>query len=319
MPHPSFDLVYLASRYGRRLELCGYRDQLERAGYTVTSRWLNGSHDNPDPQAKVRYATEDYVDLHTATTLILFTDDQEGPFLPPIGAPPAEEKEQWVLIDGSRLGYAISSFGRVRNGEGEIVHGKIHHQGYRRVFPNGKHGKPQSVHQLVASAFLGPCPPGYEIDHKDTRKNNNWIGNLEYVTHAENIRRARAYGLCGCSKGEMNGRAKLTWHDVADIRQALHEGATKVSLGRTYEVSETVIRHIEIGKLWPIEPDMPSRGGKFVELGMAIAWDKRIVICGPEENVFCSLAQCLVVPDFATALRRLQQEDAAYVTTAGRH
>lgn len=29
----------------------------------------------------------------------------------------------------------------------------------------------------------------YEIDHKDGNKSNNNLSNLEYVTHAENIRR----------------------------------------------------------------------------------------------------------------------------------
>jgi hypothetical protein len=34
--------VYLAARYARRTELCGYRTELESRGFTVTSRWLNG-------------------------------------------------------------------------------------------------------------------------------------------------------------------------------------------------------------------------------------------------------------------------------------
>lgn len=36
--------IYLAARYSRREELCGYRTQLEEMGHTITSRWLNGSH-----------------------------------------------------------------------------------------------------------------------------------------------------------------------------------------------------------------------------------------------------------------------------------
>lgn len=30
----------------------------------------------------------------------------------------------------------------------------------------------------------------------------------------------------------------------------------------------------------------PSRGGRHVELGLALAWDKRIAIVGPRENIF---------------------------------
>jgi hypothetical protein len=40
--------IYLAARYSRREELCGYRTDLERAGFTVTSRWLNGEHQITD-------------------------------------------------------------------------------------------------------------------------------------------------------------------------------------------------------------------------------------------------------------------------------
>lgn len=42
----SFDLmkIYLAARYSRREELCGYRDELTNLGHNVQARWLNGEH-----------------------------------------------------------------------------------------------------------------------------------------------------------------------------------------------------------------------------------------------------------------------------------
>lgn len=40
--------IYLASRYSRRLELCGYRSELEKLGHRVTSRWLDGNHQISD-------------------------------------------------------------------------------------------------------------------------------------------------------------------------------------------------------------------------------------------------------------------------------
>ena len=39
---------YLAARYSRRLELCGYRADLAGLGIEVTSRWLSGSHQLDD-------------------------------------------------------------------------------------------------------------------------------------------------------------------------------------------------------------------------------------------------------------------------------
>lgn len=74
--------IYLAARYSRREELCGYRAQLEAMGHTVTSRWLNGDHQIDDhglsEEAKrserERFAQEDYDDVLSANVLIAFTE-----------------------------------------------------------------------------------------------------------------------------------------------------------------------------------------------------------------------------------------------------
>ena len=48
------------------------------------------------------------------------------------------------------------------------------------------------IHTLVALHFIGPKPtPKYEINHRDMVKNNNHYTNLEWVTHTENLRKAR--------------------------------------------------------------------------------------------------------------------------------
>lgn len=90
--------IYLASRYSRREELCEYRRELESAGHTVTSRWLNGKHqidasgvpigdkgeklvegdggaDTPEANAlRAHFVTEDYQDVQTAELVISFTE-----------------------------------------------------------------------------------------------------------------------------------------------------------------------------------------------------------------------------------------------------
>ena len=69
--------IYLAARYSRREELCGYRSELERLGHTVTARWLNGEHqaadDDPGPLAE-QFAQHDYDDLRYSDLLINFTE-----------------------------------------------------------------------------------------------------------------------------------------------------------------------------------------------------------------------------------------------------
>ena len=43
-----------------------------------------------------------------------------------------------------------------------------------------------SVHKMVAQKYLGDCPAGCEISHRDgNRLNNHWT-NLEYITHSAN-------------------------------------------------------------------------------------------------------------------------------------
>lgn len=54
----------------------------------------------------------------------------------------------------------------------------ISNAGYLRV---GLH----LVHRLVAEAFHGPCPLGYEVDHVNGDKLDNRAVNLEYVTRCE--------------------------------------------------------------------------------------------------------------------------------------
>jgi len=74
--------VYLASRYSRREELCRYRADLQAAGYTVTSRWLDGNHQISDDGLSAeagaierqRFALEDYEDVCAADLLIAFTE-----------------------------------------------------------------------------------------------------------------------------------------------------------------------------------------------------------------------------------------------------
>jgi hypothetical protein len=42
------------------------------------------------------------------------------------------------------------------------------------------------VHQLVAEAFGGPCPPGYKLVHLNGNKTDNrWPDNLAYVAESD--------------------------------------------------------------------------------------------------------------------------------------
>lgn len=44
------------------------------------------------------------------------------------------------------------------------------------------------IHKAVAECWLGECPQGYEVDHKDRDSRNNHYSNLRYVTKSEQMK-----------------------------------------------------------------------------------------------------------------------------------
>ena len=62
---------HLAARYARRLELCGYREQLLSIGDTVTSRWLDF---RKMPSWGFGITRQDCEDLMAADAVITFTE-----------------------------------------------------------------------------------------------------------------------------------------------------------------------------------------------------------------------------------------------------
>jgi hypothetical protein len=90
--------IYLAARYSRRLELCGYRDQLRGLGHDVQAVWLDGEHqisdhgkpigehgealvEGDDGSASERaaalrskFAQDDFRDVSSCELLIAFTE-----------------------------------------------------------------------------------------------------------------------------------------------------------------------------------------------------------------------------------------------------
>lgn len=116
------------------------------------------------------------------------------------------EKEEWRPVVGFEGAYSVSNLGRVRRNipEDNTYVGRIlvlskdskKHFRYLRVhLVYGPIKKYCTVHSLVATSFLGPCPEKKQINHIDGVKINNRIENLEYVTQPENMSHAKRIGL----------------------------------------------------------------------------------------------------------------------------
>lgn len=162
-----------------------------------------------------------------------------------------------IILSGT---YEVSSLGRVRRAApgrlthvGRLLNPVILKIGYPFVRPvvNGKNVG-MYVHRLVAEAFLGPCPEGCEVNHKDGDKANPALSNLEYVTHAENMRHASRSMLL--VRGESHGGSKLTEADVRSIRSNWKDGQSISSIARARTLSTATVFNIVKRKLWKHVP-----------------------------------------------------------------
>lgn len=107
--------------------------------------------------------------------------------------------EIWKDIKGYENKYQVSNYGNVRSlarlkTDGRkiserILKPQILKSGYILV-GLGKNGtiKMYLLHRLVATAFLGEGPKGYEVNHINENKSDNRVENLEWVDHLTNIR-----------------------------------------------------------------------------------------------------------------------------------
>jgi DNA-binding transcriptional regulator YiaG len=106
------------------------------------------------------------------------------------------------------------------------------------------------VHRLVAAAFIGPCPPGHEVNHKNSDRTDARAENLEYVTSSGNNIHAFAVGRMKAPPfriGAANHNSKLTPDNVRAIRAS---SDTIEALAARYGISTSTLHQAKIGKTW---------------------------------------------------------------------
>jgi len=165
-------------------------------------------------------------------------------------------EERWLPVVGYEGIYDVSDWGNIKrvgasSGAtiGRILKPLITY-GYKHVglHKNGKHRQAR-IHRLVMYAFVGPCPKGKQVNHKDGDKLNNHLWNLEYVTAGENTRHALNLGLRVPLRGEDNSRSKLKEDNVHKIRKLLGK-ETQTAITAMFNVSRRNISHIASGSTW---------------------------------------------------------------------
>lgn len=108
------------------------------------------------------------------------------------------------------------------------------------------------IHRIEMLCF---CPiencDNMQVNHIDGNKQNNWIGNLEWVTPSENIQHVFDNGLVKnhfIPRGEKNGCATLKDSQVHEICQLLLEGKYQMKqIAAMYNVTFHAIKDIKYG------------------------------------------------------------------------
>jgi len=164
-----------------------------------------------------------------------------------------KSKEVWADVKGYEGHYEVSTHGRIKSlkgGKEKLLTLSDNGGGYLFVSlsKNGKQ-KANYVHKLVAIAFLGHTPKGYEVvvDHINNIKTDNRVDNLQLVTQRHNLTKE----VRGSSKyaGVSWNKANRKWVAIIHINdKQKHLGYFKTELeaSKMYQKELGTINKIEI-------------------------------------------------------------------------
>lgn len=150
--------------------------------------------------------------------------------------------EIWKPVVGFEGLYEVSNMGRVKTlGQRRKGIKSIHYIPYAKVNLY-RYRDPKTynryVHILVAAAFIGPCPEGLEVNHRDGNKKNNVVENLEYVTSSENNTHAFTTGLNKARRGEASHKSKVSANQVIEIRASQD---TQAVIAKRFGISRSAV------------------------------------------------------------------------------
>jgi hypothetical protein len=171
---------------------------------------------------------------------------------------------QWKPVTEFEGLYEVSDSGSVRSvtrsvtasrGEGNVPrYGKERKlwsdkNGYMCVdlSKNGKVYKCK-VHRLVAGAFL-PNEKGLPVvNHLNSVRYDNRVGNLEWSTHADNSKHAAETGVFNAAQNP--NRSKLLPETVKAVRKAYKEGKSLREISEEFGVTRSNASNIVNHKSW---------------------------------------------------------------------
>lgn len=157
---------------------------------------------------------------------------------------------EWKDIPGYEGLYQASMDGAIlsiNRSTPRILKPALKRHGYYHLIlcKDGSH-KTHSVHRLVASTFIGPCPLAFDVNHKDGIKTNCSVNNLEYLSRSDNHKHAFTIGLRIAPKS-MLGRFGSLHPNSKSVLQLDKQMRVLRTFGSIHEAErETMVRRANI-------------------------------------------------------------------------
>lgn len=147
-------------------------------------------------------------------------------------------KKVEAICNGEQLGVLVSEDGRIWSYEGEELYINWDPQGYRSY-----KGKP--MRWIVLESFVGPKEK-LHANHKDLNKKNDHVGNLEWVTAAENMQHA----IMMKARHKFRKIKELTEAEIRTIQMlylaGMHSAEIHEALGISYNTMSKVVKRIPL-------------------------------------------------------------------------
>lgn len=153
--------------------------------------------------------------------------------------------DMWKPIPGFSM-YEASSSGHVRNVKtNRLVASNLGSHGYlmgNMKSDDGKWGA-RLLHAVIATAFYGPRPIGYDCCHNDGDRANNRAENLRWDTRLANVGDQKKHGTFS-----WHGSKKLRDEDVPLVIARAETGERFDSIARDFGVTRNVVSTVLRGQ-----------------------------------------------------------------------
>lgn len=152
------------------------------------------------------------------------------------------------IIEGSN-GYCVTSDGRVINSQNKEMKldDSANYLRVQIIYQNGA-VKKESIHRLVAKAFLPNTENKPDVNHIDGNKFNNHVNNLEWVTKSENMVHARENNLIPVGSETYN--SKYSDEQISEACRLMQEGYRNCDVCKILDLPKNIVSQLRNGVIW---------------------------------------------------------------------